>query len=265
VNDEKYEDLKAAFKKLRVDHAVSSVLPNVQQLSNAFAPKEISTGKCPTNVSTTVDGESVVALVSGKSENPRQSKKPELGIMKAKCTSPRRKTVVQAARLKFSTRDVRSSKSSTRSCKVKSAQSEDGSEASITRPDVGSKVFGECATIKMRDFGMLNCESSDPADLKDECCSLDCPSTSSHTRYRNSLQDCSRCSRNSTRRKEFRQSKSVKGREAGTHSTLPRPLEISCSQQARLDDITMDELAGYFENYVYIPRKMSTMAEMMYT
>jgi len=47
---------------------------------------------------------------------------------------------------------------------------------------------------------------------------------------------------------------------------FPRPaLERSCSQQARLDDVTIDELAGYFENYVHIPRKMSTMAERMYT
>lgn len=40
--------------------------------------------------------------------------------------------------------------------------------------------------------------------------------------------------------------------------------EKTCSQQAR-DDITVDELAGYFENFVYIPKKMSHMAEMMYT
>lgn len=49
-------------------------------------------------------------------------------------------------------------------------------------------------------------------------------------------------------------------------NVVPYPvMERSCSQQARMDDVTMDELAGYFENYVYIPRKMSTMAEMMYT
>lgn len=41
--------------------------------------------------------------------------------------------------------------------------------------------------------------------------------------------------------------------------------DLTCSQQARMDDITVDELAGYFDNLVYIPRKMSHMAEMMYT
>lgn len=44
----------------------------------------------------------------------------------------------------------------------------------------------------------------------------------------------------------------------------------SCSQQARINastttcDVTIDELASYFETFVHIPKKMSTMAEMMY-
>lgn len=43
----------------------------------------------------------------------------------------------------------------------------------------------------------------------------------------------------------------------------------SCSHQARMNtappcDVTIDELASYFETLVHIPKKMSTMAEMMY-
>lgn len=43
----------------------------------------------------------------------------------------------------------------------------------------------------------------------------------------------------------------------------------TCSQQARMNvtppcDVTIDELASYFETFVHIPKKMSTMAEMMY-
>ncbi|XP_055373317.1 probable ATP-dependent RNA helicase ddx42 [Condylostylus longicornis] len=43
----------------------------------------------------------------------------------------------------------------------------------------------------------------------------------------------------------------------------------SCSQQARINsttncDVTIDELASYFETFVHIPKKMSEMAEMMY-
>lgn len=41
--------------------------------------------------------------------------------------------------------------------------------------------------------------------------------------------------------------------------------EMRQSEGARLDDTSVDELAGYFEDYVHIPKKMSSMAEMMYT
>ena len=41
-------------------------------------------------------------------------------------------------------------------------------------------------------------------------------------------------------------------------------IPCSCAEQAPMDDCTMDELASYFENDVHIPKKMSTMAEMMY-
>ena len=41
-------------------------------------------------------------------------------------------------------------------------------------------------------------------------------------------------------------------------------LERSCSQEARLDDMSVNELACYFDDFLYIPKKMSSMAEMMY-
>lgn len=37
------------------------------------------------------------------------------------------------------------------------------------------------------------------------------------------------------------------------------------SSKDHSDDVTVDELAGYFDNFVHIPKKMSHMAEMMYT
>lgn len=46
-------------------------------------------------------------------------------------------------------------------------------------------------------------------------------------------------------------------------------LSTTCSHQARMSvappcDVTIDELASYFETFVHIPKKMSSMAEMMY-
>lgn len=46
-------------------------------------------------------------------------------------------------------------------------------------------------------------------------------------------------------------------------------INTSCSHQARMSvappcDVTIDELASYFETFVHIPKKMSSMAEMMY-
>ena len=55
----------------------------------------------------------------------------------------------------------------------------------------------------------------------------------------------------------------ITGSTSGQSST-----SNTCSAQARISppscDVTIDELASYFEEFVHIPKKMSHMAEMMY-
>ena len=48
-------------------------------------------------------------------------------------------------------------------------------------------------------------------------------------------------------------------------SLVDRIPSCTCAQQAlRLDDCTLDELAAYLDDFCYIPKNMSPMAEMMY-
>ncbi|KAK2586932.1 hypothetical protein KPH14_009862 [Odynerus spinipes] len=59
------------------------------------------------------------------------------------------------------------------------------------------------------------------------------------------------------------------GNQADAISVSGQPPNTNtCSVQARISppscDVTIDELASYFEEFVHIPKKMSHMAEMMY-
>ncbi|XP_059491046.1 uncharacterized protein LOC132205787 [Neocloeon triangulifer] len=54
-------------------------------------------------------------------------------------------------------------------------------------------------------------------------------------------------------------------RDAASGGGPPPAPEQTCSQQARREEVSINELAGYFENLVHIPKKMSSMAEQMYT
>lgn len=50
------------------------------------------------------------------------------------------------------------------------------------------------------------------------------------------------------------------------NSSISTAETMSCSQAAReYNDVSVDDLAGYLENSIVFPKKMSYMAEMMYT
>ncbi|XP_071964396.1 uncharacterized protein [Antedon mediterranea] len=90
---------------------------------------------------------------------------------------------------------------------------------------------------------------------RDQSCafSLNRKRSSSEDVYSTSL---SECRRTECRHKAF--------------SVARGEVAYTCSQEALqvhppLDDTSMEDLAGYFENMIYIPKKMSHMAEMMYT
>lgn len=90
----------------------------------------------------------------------------------------------------------------------------------------------------------------------------------SFTGLRNVMSECERSlpSREDARRTVSTNSNAAAA-SSPSSSTLSSGSPRSCSEQARayVDDITIEDLSGYMEYYLYIPKKMSHMAEMMYT
>ncbi|KAF5280579.1 hypothetical protein FQR65_LT00330 [Abscondita terminalis] len=106
-------------------------------------------------------------------------------------------------------------------------------------------VFGQCATsVKSQDFRSIidACQQLSLANVND------------------GVQDYSLQSFHVARTNQ-------KGHSSKSTETT---VSTTCSHQARMSvtpacDVTIDELASYFETFVHIPKKMSSMAEMMYT
>lgn len=116
-----------------------------------------------------------------------------------------------------------------------------------------SFVFGERKCLDVKHFGSYRSTGFN----------FPLPSTSSEESDRFDLTSLSKDlgASSSIRKSPKSQSPTKEGSPVAETSRLSR----TCSQEARLDDMSVDELSGYFEDYVYIPKKMSQMAEMMYT
>lgn len=117
--------------------------------------------------------------------------------------------------------------------------------------------------------------NSDRQDKKQ--CQLECNSTSDSLNLCTLVKNCNQLKISNDSKEQNAASTSSNDKKwwknsgCSSHATENRELihhaqTASCSQQALNPpcDVTIDELASYFETLVHIPKKMSSMAEMMY-
>ncbi|XP_033320899.1 uncharacterized protein LOC117217421 isoform X1 [Megalopta genalis] len=121
------------------------------------------------------------------------------------------------------------------------------------------KVFGHWSVAK--DFKTLNI-SQENRQAKDDTSIQDNYQASSFQRARSNTMPSLKRGPGPSRTSGTVQSDST------SSSTGQPSTSNTCSVQARMSppscDVTIDELASYFEEFVHIPKKMSHMAEMMY-
>lgn len=231
-------DLKAAFKKLRVDTETGRLrTPTVNPFASDLGPVS------PTTSSGTVCFQPPMMTVNS------------MKTIKTKCLSPKRKNIIHAARLKLSNRETR--------CLAKTQQTRSPKTSSSSSSDCTERVFGEDHLVGVvHDFATLSLRRGahvpvDPTEnIVTELTDVNLSSSCRRRRERQADDDDAAAATGSSLAARFQREEEFKRMYRSTST---------CSQQARMDDVTMDELASYFENYVHIPRKMSTMAEMMYT
>lgn len=151
------------------------------------------------------------------------------------------------------------------------SEDESGSEvATCLRPDSGAGVSDAGAGAS--DFQSLSKlhESREPCPcIRDEeqcrCPGWQGVEVYSFTGLRNVISECERNLPRPEETSQILQRTQTTTSPTSTSSSAGSPR--SCSEQARayVDDITIEDLSGYMEYYLYIPKKMSHMAEMMYT
>lgn len=107
------------------------------------------------------------------------------------------------------------------------------------------KLFGQCSKRHQQDFRSIidSCKQLSLANANDGVQDYSLPS--------------------------FHKRRAAHNNASTSQRTDSSNVSTSCSHQARMSvsppcDVTIDELASYFETFVHIPKKMSSMAEMMY-
>lgn len=127
-----------------------------------------------------------------------------------------------------------------------------------TAPWKNKKVFGHWFVAK--DFKTLNIDQEN-RQAKDDTSIQDNYQASSFQRARSNTMP-------SLKRGPGTGRGSGTSHSESSSSTGQPSSSNTCSVQARMSppscDVTIDELASYFEEFVHIPKKMSHMAEMMY-
>lgn len=180
-----------------------------------------------------------------------------------KSMTQHRKTILRASRFKYVNQELRNTLRSSKSSSHIERVSEQWSASLASTNCVQREVTLNPPKARI-EINALRIELTDVANENGEVPGIESINCNGCQKYRDSIFDNSlEAIKNSELEKDM-----VRLKEFSPELLVSSSIKIrerSCAQQARLDDVTMDELAGYFENYVYIPRKMSTMAEMMYT
>lgn len=190
--------------------------------------------------------------------------------------SPRR--LIREARLKLhhSEKDRKHIIRSARLQLIKKDRKSDPTGLNVMRLPLSTEnssdisVFGSGSKKVLSDFSSM-CISSKKSETNNSQAYFDVEhrhnvsGSRKHSRDSNSNSPGSSCSPKAKTARHCK-TRSAPGRSVDLNkANQDQVLERSCSQEARLDDLTVNELAGYFEDFVYIPKKMSSMAEMMYT
>lgn len=249
-------------------------LPCLDQLS--FKSETCNKKQCPCNLGADCTTDSKTMNFAHVLSKHKATRKVLLQEPKLRLLSTQRrdsKQLIKAAKLKLLQKQKNGSTSNSRSqVRIKQVTSTERKS-----PEEATRSDKDDCRLNFQELALTHKEDKDKSDSRTQNFNL---SSTSFQSYRSSCEaegtvqksrlyadDAAKAQSsvacNTTERKR-KVTPSVEAPACPLHpGKCTRP--CTCSEQARVDDLTVEELAGYFEDFVYIPKKMSTMAEMMYT